>query len=125
MENISEFLYLAFATALFCIGIYIFFLSFNEYMTVLENTREDFEDEYLVSETPLIDEEEEYYTRGYIMALLFEPLDYDIQIDNYQLCKHFHNKGRIKDYNLTKDFYEKQYIYDLEGNISKVKFIGK
>lgn len=125
MDNISEFLYLGFATTLFCLGIYVFFLSFNEYNTVLNNVTDNYENEYLVSSKVMEIEEEIYYSKGYIIALLFDPLDYDIQIDNYLIDKSFHNKSKIKDYRFDSNFYKKQYIYNSEGNISKVLFTRK
>lgn len=125
MDNISEFLYLGFATTLFCLGIYVFFLGIGQYNSVLDKAINNYEDEYIVSMKSLEHREDIYYTRGYITALLFDPLDYDIQIDNYLINKSFHDKSRINDYRLNSDFYKKQYIYNSEGKISKVVFTKK
>lgn len=133
MDNISEFLYLGFATALFCLGIYLFFQGYNEYNVVLKNVSEKYDDNYLLSQQVRLDEgtystiekSEDYYSKGYIMALLFEPLEYDIQIDGLLINKHFHDKSKIRGYELSKDLYKKQYMYDSKGNISKIKFTGE
>ncbi len=125
MDNISEFLYLGFATTLFCLGIYVFFLGLNEYNSVLDKGINNYEDENIVSLEAMEVKEEVYYSRGYITALLLEPLDFDIQVDNHLIDKNFHDRSKIKEYGLSSDFYKKQYIYNSEGTISKVLFTKK
>ncbi len=128
MDNVSEFLYLAFATSLFCLGIYVFFQGYNELNIIVDKISISYNEKsviYLQEEESVIGlQEEKYYSKGYVMTLLFEPLDYDIIVDKYLISKDYHDKSKISGYKLSKEYYKKEYIYDSEGNISKIKFTG-
>lgn len=119
MDNVSEFLYLAFATSLFCLGIYVFFQGYNELNIIVDKMSISYNEKSVIGL-----QEEKYYSKGYVMTLLFEPLDYDIIVDKYLISKDYHDKSKISGYKLSKEYYKKEYIYDSEGNISKIKFTG-
>ncbi len=97
----------------------MFFQGYREYNIILEtvanNSNEDL--------GPVHETYSKVYSKGYIISLLFEPLDYDVQVDNYLINKNTHDKSRISHYELSKEYYRKEYIYDSKGNISKIKFI--
>lgn len=122
MNNISEFLSFSFAACIFCLGIYLFMIGINEYNAFLDKAIDSYGDEDFVSYVPYKREDEVYYTKGQILTLLFEPLDYDIQIDSYLIKKQDHDKSKIKNYIFLNDYYIKHYIYDFDGNISRIEY---
>src|SRR5690554_250406 len=124
MDNISDFLTISFSTFLFCIGIYIFIFSFNEYNRLFEKVVEGYQDEYLVSQVANKNNDKTYYSKNQIIALLLEPLDYDIQVDFYLIKKSSHYKSKIKDYIISNGLYDKQYIYNSQGEVIKLQFTG-
>lgn len=122
MDNISDFLIISFSTALFCIGIHVFMLSYNEYDKAYEKAVEGYQNEYVVTQVASKTSDKVSYSKNQIVALLLEPLDYDIQVDSYVIKKDFHNKSKIKEYTISHGLYDKQYIYNSQGDIIKVQF---
>lgn len=124
MDSISRFLYLGFSTLIFCIGFYVFVISFNEYSNLLAVAIDNYQDEDIVLEVGVRDNDIESYSKGYLITLLLEPLDYNIQIDEYLIEKNFHSKNKINEEVFLYDYYVKEYVYDLDGNITRIKFTG-
>ncbi|NLJ90646.1 MAG: hypothetical protein GX323_07070 [Clostridiales bacterium] len=124
MENIGEFLILSFSTLLFCLGIYVFFHGYSEYNMLFKNVTTNYQEGpvLVIEEEAGLTLEDEYYPKGYLVALLLKPLDYDILLDNSLISKAHHDKSKIRDYGLDKEYYRKEYIYDNKGDISKIRF---
>lgn len=124
MENTSKFLYLSFATVLFCLGISILILNIKDYKKLLSNVIDNYNNNNLVSEVPYTEGSYSIYKKSQIIGLLSEPLNYDVQIDKTNIKKYRNNSyNDICDANiLSHEVYRKQYLYDYEGNIRKIVF---
>ena len=59
-------------------------------------------------------------TKGELIAFLCDKLEYDIEIDGLLVSRYVHNKDSILSYQITGDEYIKGYIYDANGNITRI-----
>lgn len=124
MSNITEFLYQGFATFLFCIAIFLLVKNYHFSISLLEEGQAHMNSERIITQIPDREESIEHYSKGYIQALLLEVLDYDILVDHYFISKQNHYKGKIKDYPMEYEWYEKSYTYDDSGEIKTIIFQG-
>ncbi len=120
MSHGTELLHQAFAVFLFCNAITLLFLGYQRYATVL-NTVKKIESEEIMYEQ-YKDSDGNVVTRGEIISLFFNQLEYDIQIDELLISKIENVKESISSYSIPYEKYKKSYVYDSKGNITRIIF---
>lgn len=61
-------------------------------------------------------------TYAEVIATLFQPLDYDIRIDNILYRRNYDYSYEIDENSIPKKNYYKSYQYDSEGNINMILY---
>lgn len=120
MSNSTKLLYQAFATFLFCIAVSLLVFGYRNF-TILMNTSKGVVREKIIYEQNH-EMKESIVTKGELMAMLFTPLEYDIEIDGVLLHKYDHVKGNFNSYPILEGDYHKRYVYNNHGNIIKILF---
>jgi hypothetical protein len=120
MENVNKLLYLAFASVVFCMGLIFLVYEIRSYRDVLETTRESYKNQELYQQYNTT--EESIVPRSELIATLFQPLDYDIKIDDFIIRRTEHSTDKISGYGINKKNYFKSYEYDLNGNLTMVVY---
>ena len=126
MDHIGNFLYQSFGILLFSMGVTLLLMNDKEFYRIYDKAILEYQNSPIVSQGMMEEGEEvRYYSKGYIIALLLEPLEYDIQINQYIINKHFHDTSKIHNYIIVDDWFKKTYQYDNEGNIERIIFVGR
>lgn len=120
MEQINKLFYLLFSIILFCIGLALLIFEDKSYHNSLTTIRDG------AKEAPLYEqynrEEGNKVTYGWLIASLMYPLDIDIVINDCVIRAAEHDAGKIEGYSISQTNFEKNYIYDEEGNITMVTY---
>lgn len=120
MENVNGFIKNMLSVIVFIIGIMYMLYGTKIYnLTVLE-LREKLKGEEVIYQ--------QYYPKvdltpySEIVTTLLWPLEYDMEIDGFNILKHEHSPDKILDYKLKDQEYIKSYQYDEHGKIIKIIF---
>lgn len=106
---------------LFLMGIFLLFNFAKVYHKSLNLLREDIKDqEEVIYQQNLM--EEAIITYSELIAMLFQPIEYDIEIDGLLIENKIHNAELISTYNIAHTNYKKDYQYDANGKIIKIVY---
>lgn len=123
METGNKLLYFALATIIFCIGTYLLLYSNKQFDIVLDNNRNKLkEKEEMYQQYITVDKE--IVSSAELITTLFNPLEYDIDIDWINITKRSHNRELIGTYGIRNINYKKTYSYGESGNILKIRYTG-
>lgn len=120
MDNINKLLYQAFAILIFCLSINILFTLYKNYGDFLNVSSKILSEDIAFEQTNTL--EKIIYTKGEIILMLLNKLDYDVQIDLILISKSENIKENITDFNILDKNYTKSYAYDNKGNITRIIF---
>jgi len=120
MDHVTELLHQTFATFLFCIAATILLIGCRCYEIVLNSSNQILNEEIMYEQYNDIDEN--IFTKGEIVTLLFNELEYDIEIDGFLISKIENVKENILSYSIPDADYLKTYVYDNNGNITRIMF---
>lgn len=122
MLNVNKVIYLTYSVIIFCTAIFIFLFCTSQCEKTLDTIREDYKDTEIYQQYNKADKEIATYAQ--LIATLFNNLDYDIKIDDLTIRVADHSPGCIQNYSIKNINYIKSYIYDEEGNIETVVYLG-
>lgn len=120
MDNINKLLYQAFTILIFCLSINILFTLNKNYGDFLNASSKILSEDIAFEQTNTL--EKIIYTKGEIILMLLNKLDYDVQIDLILISKSENIKENITDFNILDKNYTKSYAYDNKGNITRIIF---
>lgn len=123
MDNVTKLLHLAFAAMVFCIGAVCLFFETRTYSSSLAGVRELYKDD---KEGYMQYNEKEIMIVPYskLVAILMQPLEYDIMIDGKLIDKDSHTADQIYSYGIQQINYRKTYQYDAEGDVNLIVYTG-
>lgn len=125
MENISKFLGMAFNVTVFFLAITILYVMSRQYDKLVETSMDNEPVSAMMYESEPIDKDN-HVTRAEITALLMERPDYDIEIidisGSFTVLVAGFNPVYIGSYPLLSNSYEKSYLYNMDGSISRIVF---
>lgn len=121
MDQINKIIKTSCAVLIFCIGLWLMFNQTRAYMKVLSKARETIKEDVVYQQQNT--DNRQIVSYGELVALLLEPLDYDIRIDERNISKSEHNKAMIHSYGIMQGNYIKSYEYDNEGNICRIIYL--
>jgi hypothetical protein len=118
MENISELLHQVFAVLVFCAAVFLLFMEFRNYESVLLHTKFIFEEKIVYEQDN--ESEERPIKKGEIIASLFLQQEHDMEINGYLISKTQNTKDLLLSYNIPNTDYVKSYAYDNSGTITRI-----
>lgn len=118
MEITTKFIKLACAGIIFCIGVFYFIYSINTYNKVLTTVRESIKDDEIIYQQYYSNEEIVSYSE--LIAVLFQELEYDIEIDGLLISKYEHQAENIINYEIEVTSYSKRYVYSASEKITRI-----
>ncbi len=108
-----------FSVILFFMGIFLLIYFAKVYHKSLNLLREDLKDkENVIYQQNLMEEPNITYSE--LIATLFQPLEYDIEVDGLLIEHKIHNAEKIPTYDIAHSNYKKAYQYDANGMIIKI-----
>lgn len=119
MENITKLIQMAFAAIVFCISIACVFFETKTYNTALATVRELYKDDDVVymQYNPDVSVTVSY---SELIAILMQPLEYDLLVDSYRIYKITHTADQISLYGIQRSEYIKSYHYNANGEIDLI-----
>lgn len=120
MEDTLKFIKIACAGLVFCIGMIIFLHGIRTYNKSISTVREKIKDDNVLYQQYYPDEEIVTYSE--LIASLFQILEYDIEIDGFLINKYEHFAEKVISYNIQETDYSKSYLYDANGNVTKIVY---
>lgn len=123
MHNSNELLHQSFAVFIFCAAVTFLFFGYRSYTAAFNTSKDIVKNEIIYEQYNQL--EEHTFTKGEITALLFCPLEYDIEIDDLFISKTENVKDNLETYDISDKKYLKSYVYDNNGNILRIKFTSK
>jgi hypothetical protein len=120
MNHSTELLHQAFAACIFCIAISLLLFGYRNYTRLLIISNAILNEDVMYEQYNDIDKEE--FTRGEIVTLLFNQLEYDIEIDGFLISKVENTRENISSYPILDASFLKSYAYDSKGNITRIIF---
>lgn len=120
MSNVTKLLYQVFEALMFCIAVSLLLIGYRSFMTVVACSKEIAEEQVVFEQNHEL--KEPYVTKGELIAMLFTPLEYDIEIDGFFISKYENVKDNLSSYPIGEANYRKNYIYDDDGNIIRILY---
>ena len=125
MENVIKFLSIAFYVILFFIGVTVLYQSSKSLYSITEKSADTIADDNNLYQAELADSDH-YTLRAELIAVLMEDISYNIGIvdpsGSYSAETGTFNPNNIKSIVLTANQYEKNYLYDEGGQITKIMY---
>lgn len=118
MEITTKFIKLASAGIIFCIGVFYFIYGINTYNKALTTVRESIKDDKIIYQQYYSNEEIVTYSE--LIAVLFQELEYDIEIDGLLISKYEHQAENIINYEIEVTSYSKRYVYSASEKITRI-----
>lgn len=115
MEQTTKILYIAFHSILFSLGLLFLITITKSYHSLVKATKATISEEVLYQQYHVMDKRT--ISQAEIIATLFQPLEYDIKIDDLLIRKSNHTIDHISSYNIKETIYNQTYQYDQAGNI--------
>jgi len=109
-----------FSIIVFCLGVFLMIKEALLYDRTLEMVREKLKSNELYQQYNDLDQCSVTYAE--VIATLFQPLDYDIRIDNILYRRNYDYSYEIDENSIPKKNYYKSYQYDSEGNINMILY---
>jgi len=125
MENVFKLVRMAFNVIIFFIALTLLYMMFRQYDSLVRESAESISGDNLMYESvPL--ETNHYITKGDLISLLMDGLEYDVEIvdasGTYLIISKDYNPSSIDLYPITSEKFEKSYSYHLNGGITKIIF---
>lgn len=130
MELFEELLQEGLALILFCVGVTVLILQFNDYRNLVEEVRGLHKEVIIREEKKLdlsqliVDDKDQVVSRGELISYLLHQLEYQIEIDGVKIHKTENIRGMIMSYEFHSEYYQKGYRYDENGAIESILFFG-
>jgi|BioPla2DNA2_1021312.scaffolds.fasta_scaffold189783_1 hypothetical protein len=105
---------------LFCIGTFLLINGSSKYIHTVKVVRQNLKDDEVLYQQYITEEANTSYAE--LIGMLFNQLDYDIEIDGLIIDKSTHTQDKIASYGIEKVDYKKEYLYDYNGKIYKIVF---
>lgn len=115
MEHAYKIIYIALYSILFSLGLIFLITITNSYHTIMTYTKDAIKEDVLYQQSS--SSKKQVISRAEIIASLFQPLEYDIKIDDILIEKSKHSKDQISNYEINGASYNQSYQYDQTGNI--------
>lgn len=120
MSNVTKLLYQVFAALMFCIAISLLLFGYRSFMSVVASSKEITDEQVIFEQNHEF--EEAFVTKGDLIAMLFTPLEYDIEIDGFLINKYENVKDNLSSYPIVEANYRKSYVYNDDGNIIRILY---
>ena len=126
MGNARELLLQAVAGFLFCLAITLLFRQVREYSQALAIVKHSYQNHQTVSVESNGSSKESHsdmkdqVSYGELIASLCDCLEYDVEINGFYIHKHEHTPDKIGGYCIPKESYQKSYVYNSNGEITKI-----
>lgn len=120
MGNITKFLKLAFSMIVFIVGICYLMYGMKTYHQAVSQLRINLKDSDVLYQQYV--SEEKFVPYAELIATLFQPPEYDIEINGVTIKRQEHIAEKILSYGINHVEYQKTYEYDNKGNIVKIIF---
>jgi hypothetical protein len=120
MNHGIELLYQAFAVLMFCFAVTLLFTAYRNFNTIYNISKGIKEDQIIYEQSQVITQP--VVSKGEIITMLLTPLEYDIEIDGFLICKNENTKECVNSYPISGSSFIKIYEYDSNGNITKIIF---
>lgn len=118
MENTIKFIKIACAGIIFCIALFCFIYGISMYNKSVATVREKIKDDKILYQQYYSDEAIITYSK--LIAVLFQELEHDIEIDGFLISKYEHQAENILDYKIEVTSYRKRYVYSASEKISRI-----
>jgi hypothetical protein len=89
-------------------------------MACLAHVREKIKDDVLYQQYPNTNRETVSYAE--LIAVLMQPLDYNIMVDGVLIRRDKHTAYMISGYGISQSNYSKSYHYNASGNITMIVY---
>ena len=120
MSNGTKTLYQVFAAIMFCIAVSLLLFGYRSFMTVVASSSKVVEEQVIFEQKHEL--VEPFVKKGDLIAMLFTPLEYDIEIDGFYISKHEKVKDNLSSYPIADANYSKSYVYNEDGNIIRILY---
>lgn len=122
MSHSMELLHQAFAVILFCFAVSILLFGYRNYMDAFNISKDILKEDIAYEQVYEITKST--VAKGEIIAMLFTPLDYDVEIDGCLISKGEPGKDKPDTYPVKRSAYVKSYEYNSNGSIKKIVFVS-
>lgn len=113
-------IYKSFSVLAFCIALLLMLHQVNTYHTMLKTTKNQLVDPVVLEQYNASDITIVPY--GKLIAMLFHPLEYDIQINDFIIRKSEHDYSKISAYPLAPVHYKKTYSINENDTIKCIVY---
>lgn len=120
MENPTKFIKLACAGIIFCIAVFYFIYGINTYNKSVTTVREKIKEDEIIYQQYYSNKKDITYSE--LIAVLFQELEYDIEIDGLLISKNEHQAENIINYEIDVTDYSKSYVYNAGEKITRVVY---
>lgn len=123
MQHLLEMVYQGVAVILFCVAFTLFIMQIDKLELVLRKEKGGYEKD-VVYQQPDVALQDNFVTRGELQAYFLMPLEYDIEINGVIYRKEEERSYQMNQDTLKNDWYIKDYLYEIDGQIKRIVFTG-
>lgn len=123
MENITKMISLAFNVFMFCLAVWVLHSENTAYLHALKAASK-IQKEDVIYEQHNDKDRENIVKKAEVMSVLFDSLEYDVEIDGTLISKSENVKMFLTTMKFNHKEYQKSYAYDSSGNMTRVVYQG-